>query len=153
MDNYYYVGCVDVVRQCVYKKHNNNSQDIRDICFEDLPRDHVALVPFDLTAPEADLLAAARRAESAFGRIDVLVHNAGMSQHSVAEVTPASALHTMLQLNLVAPLTLTHAVLTGMLQRWVVHMSLRYMYDNLFVTNTTTAPITANGVNSSSSPA
>ncbi len=85
-----------------------------------MPPDHISLLPFDLlTTSDSDIQAAVRTAEGFFGAIDVVVHNAGMSQHSLAMHMPTSAFHTMLKLNLVAPLTLTHAVLPGMLARYV----------------------------------
>lgn len=97
-----------------------NTQAVQAACAATMPPDHISLLPFDLlTTSDSDIQAAVRTAEGFFGAIDVVVHNAGMSQHSLAMHMPTSAFHTMLKLNLVAPLTLTHAVLPGMLARYV----------------------------------
>jgi short-subunit dehydrogenase len=81
----------------------------------------VSLVPADLLQPgAAETLVA--RIEQERGGIDLLVNNAGGD--------PLREFHTMtidenlriLQLNLVAPLALSHAVLDGMLRRGRVHV-------------------------------
>ena len=50
-----------------------------------------------------------------FGRVDVLVNNAGRSQRGLVERTPASVDAAMLALNVGGPLSLTKAVLPAML--------------------------------------
>ena len=81
----------------------------------------VSFIPADLTGPGA-AQALAQAVEERHGGIDLLVNNAGGD--------PLREFHTMtieenlrtLQLNLVAPLALSHAVLPGMLHRGRGHI-------------------------------
>lgn len=50
-----------------------------------------------------------------YGRIDVLVNNAGRSQRALVESTPIAVDQAMLSLNVIGPLSLTKAVLPAML--------------------------------------
>ncbi len=75
-----------------------------------------ALLPFDL----ADISActdAARRAEAIFGRIDVLVLNAGVSQRAKFADTSPEVFDTIMRTNFSASVALTRAVLPGMRAR------------------------------------
>ena len=80
----------------------------------------LSFIPADLTEPGAETLVQA--IERQRGGIDLLVNNAGGD--------PLREFHTMtiqenlrtLQLNLIAPLTLSHAVLPGMLRRGSGHI-------------------------------
>ena len=82
---------------------------------------HVSFVPADLAEPGA-AAGLAQTVEQQYGGIDLLVNNAGGD--------PLREFHTMtieenlrtLQLNLVAPLELSHAVLPGMLGRGRGHI-------------------------------
>ncbi len=76
----------------------------------------VLVVPADLT-DTAQLEAAIERTLAHFGRIDVLVNNAGLSQGGpLAELDPAR-MERLLRLNLWAALRLTQLVLPGMRAR------------------------------------
>jgi hypothetical protein len=77
------------------------SQRVKAACKAD-PAD-VLVLPFDLLAPDADLEAAAAAADAAFGGagIDFLVHNAGASQHALAEETTGEVTRQLLALKCV----------------------------------------------------
>jgi short-subunit dehydrogenase len=65
----------------------------------------------------AELDTVAERAEAALGPIDVLVNNAGVEQASAFTRYTPGELSSMVELNLLAPLLLTHRLLPGMLER------------------------------------
>ena len=81
----------------------------------------VSFIPADLTQPgAAETLV--RTVEQQRGGIDLLVNNAGGDPlREFHTMTIEENLHT-LQLNLIAPLALTHAVLPGMLRRGRGHI-------------------------------
>ena len=81
----------------------------------------VVAIPADLTDPESvEQLAAA--AEKAFGRVDVLVNNAGGDpQQEFDEMTWAEN-ETIVKLNLLAPIQLTRRLIPGMLTRGRGHI-------------------------------
>lgn len=65
----------------------------------------------------ADIVLLTERAVAAFGRVDVLVNNAGVNwSKSLASTTPGE-ITGLAQVNLLAPMLLTRAVLPGMLER------------------------------------
>jgi short-subunit dehydrogenase len=75
-----------------------------------------AAVPADLYE-RAQVEALVERAETALGPLDVLVNNAGVEQAGAFTRYEAHELTSMIELNLTAPLLLTHRVLPGMLER------------------------------------
>jgi NAD(P)-dependent dehydrogenase (short-subunit alcohol dehydrogenase family) len=76
----------------------------------------VADVPGDLTADGA-AVAVAAAAREAFGRIDVLVNNAGVAAIAPAEATDPADFRQVLEVNLVAPFALCRAVAGDLLGR------------------------------------
>lgn len=76
----------------------------------------VHLLPADLSRG-SDLQRLARRAEQFEGRLDVLVNNAGVSQRGRALGTLLEDVRTLMEVNFLAPITLTNAVLPAMLRR------------------------------------
>ncbi len=77
----------------------------------DLPRS--LAVPTDVTVPD-QLLALVARTVDALGRVDVLVNNAGQGLHvPLRELDPAD-LRAVFELNVIAPLVATQAVLPAM---------------------------------------
>ncbi len=62
------------------------------------------------------------RAEHVFGRLDVLVHNAGIEIASSFTGYTREELLTMININLTAPMLMTHRVLPGMLARREGHV-------------------------------
>jgi NADP-dependent 3-hydroxy acid dehydrogenase YdfG len=70
-------------------------------------------VPGDVTAAD-DVAEAVRRTMEAFGRVDVLVNNAGQGLQATVEETSPEDFRALLELNLVAPLRMIQAVLPVM---------------------------------------
>ncbi len=64
----------------------------------------------DLTDPTSSVMLI-ERAIQAFGRIDSVIHAAGVSQRSVAEETDLSVYRQLLEINFFAPATITKALL------------------------------------------
>ncbi|GAA0640527.1 SDR family NAD(P)-dependent oxidoreductase [Kutzneria viridogrisea] len=74
----------------------------------------------DLTSPDA----ADTVVRAAGGQVDLLVNNAGVGWAGPLEAMPADQLGSLVEINLVAPLRLTRAVLPGMLARGDGHLVL-----------------------------
>ena len=73
---------------------------------------NVAILPLDLTNFDAEL--AAQQAAAFFGPIDVLVNNAGISQRGTVLQTEMSVYRRILELDFFACVSLTKALLPGM---------------------------------------
>jgi short-subunit dehydrogenase len=80
-----------------------------------------AVVPADL-ADRGQLDGLIERAQVALGAIDVLVNNAGIENTSAFTSYTERDLTDMLEVNLTAPLLLTHKLLGGMLERGRGHV-------------------------------
>lgn len=68
-------------------------------------------------AAEGGRTDAVRTATEELGKVDVLVHNAGLETEGAFLKVPWDELRTAIEVNLVAPLRLTHLVLPGMVER------------------------------------
>jgi short-subunit dehydrogenase len=78
-------------------------------------------IPADISRPdERDRLSTEVRSE--FGRIDVLVNNAGVEHVGDFSTTPWCALREAIELNLSAPVHLAHTFLPSMLERREGHI-------------------------------
>ncbi len=82
----------------------------------ELGEERVLPVAMDVTVP-AEREAAFTTARERFGRIDVLVNNAGWASFSSVLRMPTEHLERMLQLNFAAPIAMIQAVLPEMLER------------------------------------
>jgi len=71
------------------------------------------VVPADLTRRE-DIARIVEAALARYGTIDVLVNNAGLGRYDWLERLPEDEIHTQIEVNLVAPILLTRAVLPVM---------------------------------------
>jgi len=80
-----------------------------------------SVVPADLTRPE-DLAALAETAERKPSGVDVVVNNAGGDPQREFDAMSWKENASILELNLIAPLRLTHLLLPGMLQRGRGHI-------------------------------
>jgi short-subunit dehydrogenase len=85
----------------------------------DSPHD-VLLIPADLTDPDQALLLI-DHAVSHFGRIDVLINNAGIIEVGPVENQPIAAYHRAMATNFFAALHTTHAALPHLLRRDPIH--------------------------------
>ncbi|MBI3998662.1 MAG: SDR family oxidoreductase [Armatimonadetes bacterium] len=72
------------------------------------------VVPADLTRSE-DVARVASEALARYGRIDVLVNNAGLGKYDWLERLPEEDIRAEIAVNLIAPILLTRAVLPAML--------------------------------------
>lgn len=75
----------------------------------------------DVTRP-ADAAAAVRQAEEAFGRIDVLVNNAGIGYFGAIEESDEAEVRRMFEINVFGLARMTQAVLPGMRKRRSGHI-------------------------------
>lgn len=81
----------------------------------------VLVCPADLTL-EADAQRAVQQALAAFGRVDVLVNNAGLTNSGPFHRMDPAAIHSLTAINLQAPLRLIHLILPTMLERGSGHI-------------------------------
>jgi len=82
-------------------------------------------VPTDITRPE-DCQNLVGKTTAAFGRIDVLVNNAGFGYRAPLELTPVDAIRRNFETNLFGPITLTQLVIPIMREQrggCVINMS------------------------------
>jgi dehydrogenase/reductase SDR family member 7B len=82
----------------------------------ELPGEDHLVVPLDL-ADEASLGAAAGRVLEELGRVDVMVHNGGISQRSLAAETELSVDRRLIEVDYLGVVALTKALLPSMLER------------------------------------
>jgi NAD(P)-dependent dehydrogenase (short-subunit alcohol dehydrogenase family) len=79
-------------------------------------RDNLLTVPLDITDPDA-AMAAAKAAVDRFGRIDVLVNNAGNFHAGYFEEISAKQFRAQMETNFFGPLNVTRAILPVMRQQ------------------------------------
>jgi dehydrogenase/reductase SDR family member 7B len=80
-----------------------------------------AVLPVD-AADTASLAGKAAEAETIWGRVDLLVNNAGVSQRSLFVETDPAVMRRLLEIDLLAPILLTRAVLPSMVERRSGHI-------------------------------
>ncbi|MCB1705848.1 MAG: SDR family oxidoreductase [Halioglobus sp.] len=85
------------------------------------PESKLLVLPLDVLDYDA-LPAAVAAVDAAFGRIDLLVNNAGTSQRSFCLETELQVYRTLFELNVIAQIALTKAVLPGMVARGSGHI-------------------------------
>jgi NAD(P)-dependent dehydrogenase (short-subunit alcohol dehydrogenase family) len=83
--------------------------------------DDLLVVKLDVTS-RADAQAAAQAAVNRFGRIDVLVNNAGVSYKGYSEEMTPGQIERQLAVNLIGPMNVTRAVLPVMRQQRSGHI-------------------------------
>jgi short-subunit dehydrogenase len=84
------------------------------------PHDHL-VIPLDLIAPEA-FQPAVRTVLEHFGRVDVLINNAGISQRGTVVANDLKVFEHLMALNFFAPVQLTKLVLPSMIERKTGHI-------------------------------
>jgi dehydrogenase/reductase SDR family member 7B len=83
--------------------------------------ENIFILPLDLAQP-ALLEEKAKEAEKAFGRIDILVNNGGVSQRAMALETPVDIDRRIMEINYFSGVILTKAILPGMIARGYGHI-------------------------------
>eukprot|EP00878_Enallax_costatus_P028471 GHUV01030755.1.p1 GENE.GHUV01030755.1~~GHUV01030755.1.p1 ORF type:complete len:242 (+),score=58.72 GHUV01030755.1:199-924(+) len=80
---------------------------------------HIVILPFDLLDTPDKIEAVAAEANAAFGGagIDYIINNAGASQHALAVDTSDDVARQLMELNAMAPIRLTRAILPHMVKR------------------------------------
>jgi len=81
-----------------------------------VPADRIAVLPFDVT-DEAALDDIVARARAVFGRIDVLINNAGITQRSLALESDMAVYRRIMEVDFFAPVALTQKVLPIMVEQ------------------------------------
>jgi dehydrogenase/reductase SDR family member 7B len=81
----------------------------------------VYILPLDLGDPST-LPAKATEAQEAFGKIDILVNNGGVTQRALVMETPVEVDRKIMEVNYFSAVILTKAVLPGMLKRGYGHI-------------------------------
>ncbi|CAM9137916.1 unnamed protein product [Chrysoparadoxa australica] len=97
--------------------------DVKKACLEILPgRDEssISLLSFDL-GDASQVKAAAAKALTLYGRVDVLANNAGISTRGAAADTALDVDMKVMETNYMSPVSLSKAVLPGMLERGSGH--------------------------------
>jgi len=81
---------------------------------------HIHILPLDLAQTET-LEHKAEQAQAAFGPIDYLFNNGGVSQRSLAVETDMQVIREVMEVNFFGTIALTKAVLPGMIERQQGH--------------------------------
>lgn len=99
------------------------SADLLDKVREDVQSKdtRVVVIPTDLSDSE-QIKALAKQAEQELGSVDILVNNAGVEFTAPYEDYPLEKIRLAAEVNLLAPMLLTRAVLPGMLKRGRGHI-------------------------------
>jgi dehydrogenase/reductase SDR family member 7B len=92
---------------------------VREKCAR--PEEHL-VVPLDLANPDT-LDAAAERVRSKAGVVDLMLHNGGISQRSLARETEDAVVRRLMEVNFFGTVRLNQAVLPGMLARRRGHIA------------------------------
>ncbi len=92
-------------------------EEVRDCC----GAAQVAVLPMDM-ADTAAVPARVREAAAPFGRIDVLVSNAAVSQRSLFTETEPAVMRRLLDTDLLAPILLTRAVVPLLIEQGSGHL-------------------------------
>ena len=93
---------------------------MRESCACDLS--NVRVLPLDLASP-LELPGRTREALNAFGRVDVIIHNGGVSQRSRAVDTQIDVTKTIFATNFLGPVAITKELLPEMIRQGGGHIA------------------------------
>ena len=97
---------------------------VRDLCIDQgLDAGHVLVLPLDVTDHES-MPAAVERVTRAFGGIDMLINNAGISQRSLCVDTDMSVYRQIFEVDVLGQIALTKTVLPLMLEQRSGHIAI-----------------------------
>jgi dehydrogenase/reductase SDR family protein 7B len=83
--------------------------------------ENVYVLPLDLSEPSS-LPEKANEAEKAFGKIDILINNGGITQRALVLETPVETDRKIMEINYFSGVILTKKILPGMLERGYGHI-------------------------------
>ncbi|MBX3191970.1 MAG: SDR family NAD(P)-dependent oxidoreductase [Labilithrix sp.] len=98
-----------------------NAAQVQDLAV----RDRSLVLPLDVTKPD-QVESVVKRAEATFGRVDVLVNNAGIGYFAAVEESEEAEVRKMFEINFFGLARMIHAVLPGMRERragMIINMS------------------------------
>lgn len=84
--------------------------------------ENIVVAPLDLAAGSATLEEKAAEAARAFGGVDIVVHNGGVSQRSLAKDTSSDVVRRVMEIDFFGAVALTGALLPAMLSRREGHI-------------------------------
>lgn len=104
-------------------RRGDELERVRKACISrGLDADHVMALPLDVTDFEA-MPAALHSVISAFGRVDMLINNAGISQRSLCVDTDMSVYRRLFDVDVLGQIALTKTVLPRMLEQRSGHIA------------------------------
>ncbi len=103
-------------------RREDELQRVKALCINNgAAEDGVTVLPLDVT-DHAAMPAAVESVVSTFGRVDMLINNAGISQRSRCEDTDMSVYRTIMEVDVLGPIAMTKAVLPLMLKQGSGHL-------------------------------
>jgi len=97
---------------------------VRDLCIsQGLDAGNICVLPLDVTDHES-MPVAVEHVTGAFGRIDMLINNAGISQRSLCVDTDMSVYRQILEVDVLGQIALTKSVLPLMLKQGSGHIAI-----------------------------
>jgi len=104
-------------------RREDELQRVKELCVNNgAATDTILVLPLDVTNYAA-MPAAVESVISSFGRIDMLINNAGISQRSRCEDTDMSVYRTIMEVDVLGPIAMTKAVLPLMLKQGSGHLA------------------------------